>query len=241
MTDRTTQRVVAVSWVFSFMVFQGSLASRYRLASWAMDMALEQADYSGWQAKQQSQDPREPLIGIGVATVVKASGGVGPGRTSHARIVVEPTGQVNVYTEVSPHGQGTETFADGSKYVGEFKDDKKHGQGTYTYPDGEVKEGIFENDKFLYARKTSPTVTATTKECPSSPSSSWTTIGNWTDCFGIHNLPNGDKYVGEYRDDKRHGQGTTTYVDGRVEDFAREYNIISGKFISQPSGFVSKR
>ncbi len=75
----------------------------------AMDMALEQADYYGWRAKQQSQDPSEPLIGIGVATVVKASGGVGPGRTSNARLVVEPTGQVNVYTEVSPHGQGTET------------------------------------------------------------------------------------------------------------------------------------
>jgi len=28
---------------------------------------------------------------------------------SHARVRVEPTGQVQVYTEVSPHGQGTET------------------------------------------------------------------------------------------------------------------------------------
>ena len=48
-------------------------------------------------------------LGIGVATVVKASGGRGEMKTSHARISVEPTGQVKVYTEVSPHGHGTET------------------------------------------------------------------------------------------------------------------------------------
>tara|TARA_E500000178_G_scaffold345441_1_gene395300 strand:- start:8977 stop:9177 length:201 start_codon:yes stop_codon:yes gene_type:complete len=28
---------------------------------------------------------------------------------------------------------GTYTFADGSKYVGEFKDGNFHGQGTFTY------------------------------------------------------------------------------------------------------------
>ena len=30
-------------------------------------------------------------------------------KESHALIRVEPTGKVEVYTEVSPHGQGTET------------------------------------------------------------------------------------------------------------------------------------
>jgi aerobic carbon-monoxide dehydrogenase large subunit len=41
--------------------------------------------------------------------VVKASGGSGEMKESHALVRVEPTGQVTVYTEVSPHGQGTET------------------------------------------------------------------------------------------------------------------------------------
>lgn len=41
--------------------------------------------------------------------MVKGSGGVGPSRTSHARIDVLSSGEVEVYTEVSPHGQGTET------------------------------------------------------------------------------------------------------------------------------------
>jgi hypothetical protein len=31
---------------------------------------------------------------------------------------------------------GTVTFAGGSKYVGEWKDNKRHGQGTLTYPSG---------------------------------------------------------------------------------------------------------
>ena len=31
------------------------------------------------------------------------------------------------------NGQGTLTFSDGSKYVGEFKEGKSHGQGTRTW------------------------------------------------------------------------------------------------------------
>ena len=31
---------------------------------------------------------------------------------------------------------------------------------------------------------------------------------------GTHTWANGDKYVGEWKDDKRHGQGTSTYADG---------------------------
>jgi carbon-monoxide dehydrogenase large subunit len=46
---------------------------------------------------------------VGIATVVKASGGQGEMKKSHARVRVEPTGEVKVYTEVSPHGQGTAT------------------------------------------------------------------------------------------------------------------------------------
>ena len=46
------------------------------------------------------------------------------------------------------HGQGTATFADGSKYVGEFKDDKYDGQGTYTFADGAKYVGEYK-DGFL--------------------------------------------------------------------------------------------
>jgi aerobic carbon-monoxide dehydrogenase large subunit len=75
----------------------------------AFERALELAEYDRFRQRQRAGGAQEPLIGIGVATVVKASGGRGEMKTSHARISVEPTGHVKVYTEVSPHGQGTET------------------------------------------------------------------------------------------------------------------------------------
>ena len=35
-------------------------------------------------------------------------------------------------------------------------------------------------------------------------------------CFGTYTLANGDKYVGEWRDSKQHGQGTYTFADGEI-------------------------
>ena len=76
----------------------------------SLDKALELSEYSKFRQAQRERDPGEGLIGIGLATVVKASGGGSSGMLdSIARITVEPTGQVKVHTEVSPHGQGTET------------------------------------------------------------------------------------------------------------------------------------
>ena len=43
------------------------------------------------------------------------------------------------------NGQGTYTYANGDKYVGEWRDGLPNGQGTYTSADGRVKEGIWEN------------------------------------------------------------------------------------------------
>ena len=44
---------------------------------------------------------------------------------------------------------GTYTFAEGDKYVGEWKDNKRHGQGTYTFPDGKQNIGYFLNDVYI--------------------------------------------------------------------------------------------
>ena len=41
--------------------------------------------------------------------------------------------------------QGTHTFPSGDKYVGEFKDGKFHGQGTLTLPDGDKYVGEWSN------------------------------------------------------------------------------------------------
>jgi hypothetical protein len=42
---------------------------------------------------------------------------------------------------------GTYTYADGNKYVGEFKDDKRNGQGTYTYANGDKYVGEHKDNK----------------------------------------------------------------------------------------------
>jgi carbon-monoxide dehydrogenase large subunit len=75
----------------------------------AFERVLELAEYDSFRQQQRARESQQSLIGIGVATVVKASGGRGEMKTSQARISVEPTGHLKVYTEVSPHGQGTET------------------------------------------------------------------------------------------------------------------------------------
>ena len=42
--------------------------------------------------------------------------------------------------------------------------------------------------------------------CPSS--------GYFDNCYGTYVWDNGDKYVGEFKDNNKHGQGTYTYANG---------------------------
>ena len=56
---------------------------------------------------------------------------------------------VGEFKDDKQHGQGTFTFATGDKYVGEFKDNKRHGQGTYTWANGETDKGYYMNDDFI--------------------------------------------------------------------------------------------
>lgn len=75
----------------------------------AFDRALELAEYDSVRARQQAGVQGDIVTGIGIATVVKASGGKAGVRQSNARVEIERTGRVVVVTDVSPHGQGTET------------------------------------------------------------------------------------------------------------------------------------
>ena len=75
---------------------------------------------------------------------------------------------------------GTYTFADGDKYVGEYKDDKLNGQGTYTFGDGPNK-----GDKYVGEYK-----------------------DDKRNGQGTYTYANGNKYVGEFKDGKYNGQGT---------------------------------
>ena len=111
-------------------------------------------------------------------------------------------------------GQGTYTYANGDKYVGGWKDDKINGQGTYTYADGNKYVGEFKDDKingqgtFTYG-----------------PNSEWAGdkyVGEHKDHKrngqGTYTWASGNKYVGEFKDGQFNGQGTKTYVNGTVEE-----------------------
>ena len=80
------------------------------------------------------------------------------------------------------NGQGAYTFASGSKYVGEFKDDKQNGQGAYTFASGSKYVGEWKDDK--------------------------------RNGQGTSTWASGSKYVGEFKDGKRNGQGAFTFASG---------------------------
>ena len=74
---------------------------------------------------------------------------------------------------------GTRTFANGDKYVGEFRENKFNGRGTYTF--GSNSE--FAGDKYVGEYRD----------------------GKKNGQFTV-TTPNGEKYVGEYRDGKSRGE-----------------------------------
>ena len=43
--------------------------------------------------------------------------------------------------EGDPNGMGRLTWANGSKFVGNFKKGKRHGKGLFTFPDGRREQG----------------------------------------------------------------------------------------------------
>jgi aerobic carbon-monoxide dehydrogenase large subunit len=74
-----------------------------------LERTLELVDYSGWREKARQRRPDEPLLGIGLATFTKSSGAAGDHRIESARVTIAPSGQITVYSGISPHGQGNAT------------------------------------------------------------------------------------------------------------------------------------
>jgi aerobic carbon-monoxide dehydrogenase large subunit len=74
-----------------------------------LERALELLDYAGWREQARRRKPDESLLGIGLATFTKSSGAAGDHRIESARVTIDATGQIIVYTGISPHGQGNAT------------------------------------------------------------------------------------------------------------------------------------
>lgn len=135
--------------------------------------------------------------------------------------------------------QGTQTFPDGNKYAGEFKDGKFNGHGTFTFGGGsknagdkyigEFQEGDF-NGRGTYTYADGSMYVGEFKAGNCSGQGTFTFgrgskyagdkyVGEFRDCkrsgHGTYTYADGSKYVGEFQDDKPNGQGTRTYADGR--------------------------
>ncbi|HSM60374.1 MAG TPA: xanthine dehydrogenase family protein molybdopterin-binding subunit, partial [Longimicrobiales bacterium] len=84
-----------------------------------LDLALELADYDGFEARREEARARGRLRGIGISTFIEACGiapsalagalGARAGLYESGQVRVHPTGSVTVFTGTHSHGQGHET------------------------------------------------------------------------------------------------------------------------------------
>lgn len=150
-----------------------------------------------------------------------------------------------------PDGQGSVTFQDGAKYIGEFRNDRFNGQGTLTTPDGSSiygewkdgdpyrvsgvdiqPEGIKEVGSWNYdGTKCGGIITWKGGQ---EYNGDWKIVHGGTDLpdgNGSMKYPDGRKYVGQFHDGKMDGTGKMTYPDGKVEDGQWK----DGKFVGAPT------
>ena len=113
------------------------------------------------------------------------------------------------------NGPGTETYEDGSSYVGVFKDGERNGQGTYNYSDGDKYEGEWKDGKYhgqgTYTFKDGSKYVGEWKDDKYHGQGTWFGKGEWK----------GQKYEGEYKDGKE--------WNGKLYD--KNGNII-GKYVN---------
>ncbi len=105
------------------------------------------------------------------------------------------------YKSSDPHGQGTFTYANGDKYVGGHAHGLRNGQGTYTFANGNKYVG-----EYNYNKKHGQ---------------------------GTFTFANGYKYVGEWKDNKYNGQGIKFLANGNVDKSGiwKENELVQSKFI----------
>ena len=126
------------------------------------------------------------------------------------------------------NGQGTYTYANGNKYVGEYKDGFCNGQGTATFANGDKyvgkwKDG-FRNGHGTYTFANSDKYVGEFKDGERNGRGSFTFsdgrqyIGEWKDNDrngqGALTFISDEWYVGKFKDNKFNGQGTFSFSNG---------------------------
>ena len=117
-----------------------------------------------------------------------------------------------------PHGQGTLTRADGSKYVGEWKHDKEW-EGTSYLASGEIEATYSDGE-----RCESCTITYSNGDQYAGDISNGVPHGE-----GTYIYANGDKYVGEFKSFSFHGLGAYFFATGNRYDGEWEDDKQSGQ------------
>lgn len=111
------------------------------------------------------------------------------------------------WTRDEKNGRGTESWPDGSCYVGEFLGNLRHGTGVYRTPAGAVYEGQFRDDR-MDGRGRYTFADGHTYQ------------GEWRhghqDGKGVIEWQNGFKYEGSFSNDRKSGEGVATWPNGRM-------------------------
>lgn len=100
---------------------------------------------------------------------------------------------------------GSYTFADGNRYVGEWRNNNRNGMGTFTWADGARYVGQYLNgDRHGFGTMTWPDGNQYVGEYRA----------NERNGQGTFTFPGGNRYVGEFRNGNYNGQGAFFWADG---------------------------
>lgn len=122
-----------------------------------------------------------------------------------------------------PDGSGVMDYGGGEKYMGDFVKGKEDGQGLMYRKDGSFETVRYASGKLLHKEKVIITGGNLIVEgCVS---------GNCIDNLSTLLLPNGDKYIGGFKNNLPHGQGKTLFASGNLaEGIYANGALASGRF-----------
>lgn len=127
------------------------------------------------------------------------------------------------------NGYGTYSWANGQKYIGEFRKGRFHGLGRMFLPEGQEYSGYYKNG-MRHGRGIHkwPSGEYYDGEWHANAQSGWGEQifpngqrhegyyrSGMMEGQGTRTWPNGEKYVGHWMDNKKHGKGTHLWPDGR--------------------------
>ncbi len=134
---------------------------------------------------------------------------------------------VGNYANSKRNGYGTFYWLSGDYYIGNWKDGNMNGYGTKYYINGTTKAGTWKDGSFTGSSTVNNNVNNKTTGCISGDCANGYGIatykngkyvGDWKNSLkdgqGTYTFHSGDKYVGAYKNDKRNGKGTYTWSDG---------------------------